>query len=204
MLDPLNKTFLGGAFPTLGQRRSGQRQTLAGLPVVSNGGSGTFQANQACRLIAYGYGGGAGGSVGGSFGSGGAAFYHVVILKQGQALPWVCGVGGTADNVGSSPGADGGDTSITLPSGLVVKAEGGHGDGTAALAFNALLGRASLPSAVAGKGGDAAGFRDHATDLAGGAGGFSAAGAAPGGGGGSSGTANGAAGRLILIPFRLS
>lgn len=87
----------------------------------SSTGSGSITATNNCVALIYGFGGGgSGGSLGG--GGGGGAVYKRARIGAGQTITYSAGAGGAIATAGN----DGGDTVITLPSGLVLKATGGR------------------------------------------------------------------------------
>ncbi len=157
--------------------------------------TGSFTPSRGCIVILRGYGaGGGGGQSGGgncAGGAGGGAGYAVLPVGAGQTISWSVGAAGAAD-------ADGGDTTITLPSGLVLTAGGGKkGDTGGGTRIGGLGGRCTGPWLIARTGGD--GGEGNGT------GGLAGASSLPGGGTGGGGASNqggggGAAGFTDLFP----
>jgi hypothetical protein len=96
---------------------------------VSTSGSGSYTAIAECEALIYAWGAAGSGALdSGSVASGagaGAAGYKRVPLARGQVLSWSVGTGGAETDADPSNGNDGGDTTVTLPWGLVLTAGGG-------------------------------------------------------------------------------
>lgn len=211
-----------------GQAMAGARVlpslSLANIPINATSGTGSVAALVNCIALIYVFGGGGGGAAGisatdpfGGGGGGGAGFRRVPLLA-GQSLTYSVGAAG-AEGAETNAG-DGGNSTVTLPSGVVVTAYGGQGGrytgagGVGGFAANCDIqrkggdggagtagsGETATPGGglggVASGGGGAgggAGFGDLATGLTGGDGDTGAGAQNPGGGGrgGSNGAANG-------------
>jgi hypothetical protein len=155
--------------------------------------------------------GGSGEASAGRGGGGGAALYRRVRVTPGQIISWTLGTPGAAAPT-STPGNDGTDSTVTTPTGLVLKAGAGKGGTSVAPGAGGVAtggdinrnggaggtfagngvgaglggGNGGAGSGNGGGGGGGAGFSDVGSALAGGSGGAgpSGAGALYGGGGG--------------------
>lgn len=204
------------------------RLKLVRLPLIINSGAGSITTPVRCIALIFAWGAGCGGQGGGSTtaGAGAGALLKRVRMSPGQALAWNIGVGGPgAPDSTVNPG---GDTKVTLPSGLVLIAGGAQSPTAPGAAvggdenrIGGASGGVSQPGAspqfgglggasagVQAGGGGAAGFSDENPDFIGGQGGAAINignaqdGAAPGGGGGASADVNGGAGangRVIIV-----
>ena len=111
-----------------GRRRAGGLPSEVIAPVVLTGGSGSVVAPKKCIALIHAWGaGGSGANIdfGAGGGGGGAAVFKRVRLVAGQSLAYVIGVGGSGVSTGD--GIAGSDTTLALPSGLVLRAGGGKG-----------------------------------------------------------------------------
>jgi hypothetical protein len=192
--------------------RDAMLELVGGATATS--GTGSITAPRACQAMIWAWGPGGSGSSTGPGGGGGGALFKRLTISPGQKISWAIGTPGGA---GANPdGQDGTDTTVTLPSGLVMTAGAGKGapdvpfqpGGDGGLATGGDLNRpggkgatdstanaqsGGLGGGIAGggtgAGGGAAGFSDQTVGgLAdGGAGGNNdAAGVSPGGGSGTS------------------
>lgn len=158
---------------------------LAGAPLAVVSGSGALVADFDCVALIYVYagGGGAASSVSGTElmggGGGGGAVFKRVRLRAGQSLSYSVGAAGAAGN--ESAGGDGGNSTVTLPSGDVVVAFGGKGGVYQGLG-------------TGGAGGGALRGDVNRTGGAGGTGAAPGASATPGGGNGAGPTGGGGGG----------
>lgn len=151
-------------------RKTAGRPTLLAIKDTTSS-TDSYTATTGCIALIYAWGAGGSGSLDGSQasgGGGGAAGYKRLRMTAGQVLSWSVGAGAAAP---TTVGIDGGDTTVTLPGGLVLTAGGGKGGADGAVA--------------GGAGGVASGSWDVARNGgAGGPGGGSAtAGGSPTGGG---------------------
>lgn len=195
----------------VGQTLAGRRRATASVLAVrdtSSAGSNSFTATKGCVALIHAWSaGGSGGASSGGGGGGGGAGFKRVPLNAGQTISWVVGAGGA---ISSNPG---GDTTVTLPSGIVLRLGGGGAGvaggagGTGGLPFAGWdIGRRGGSGAAAnsagespanggtggagsgsgGGGGGAAGFNDLVTGLPPGNGGVvnGVGQTVPGGGGG--------------------
>ncbi len=182
--------------------------------VTATSGTGSISAPRVCQAQIWAWGPGGSGASTGPGGGGGAALFKRLTLSQGQKISWAIGSpGGAAAN---PDGQDGTDTTVTLPSGVVMIAGAGKGaldvpfqpggdggvaiggdvnrsggkggtDSTANAQSGGLGGGAAGSGTAAG--GGAAGFSDQVVGgiVDGGSGGNNdGAGSAPGGGSGTS------------------
>lgn len=186
--------------------------------------SGSITVPEACDALIYLWGGGGAGTPAGSGGAGAGALFKRVRLARGQTLAYSLGGVGLNSAGGSGiPGGDGQDSTVTLPSGVVLTAGGGGGNGgTPGLArggdvnrrggYNGTIAEFGGANGSGGSygGGGAAGFSDLIGNLlVGGAGRPASTGGqgVPGGvpGGGSGGTTDnsvtgvGGASQLVVL-----
>lgn len=215
-------------------QRMTSRQSYAGgrvelIGVIDATSSGSMMAPRTCIALIWAWGGGASGfgNTGAQGGGGAGGVFKFFRISKGQTISYTVGAGG-AGTTNHLAGNDGGNSTVTLPNGLVLTAGGGKGNGTGGTASGGDLNRpggagglgaagatganGALGGAVdsgAGGGGGAGGFTDRTVGMTGGAGsagasgGPSAAGAVGGGGSGSStissGTSGaGGAGRVLI------
>lgn len=150
-------------------------------------GSGSLTATRPCQALIYGIGaGGSGGASGGqgSGGGGAGAFFKRFRLAIGQSISYSVGAGGAAAS--GTDGFDGGDTTVTLPNGLVMRGGGGKGglQGPAHLGGVGADASGGDINRSGGAGGSSTPVSDGiSAGIGGGAGGLSGAGGGGGGGG---------------------
>lgn len=183
-------------------------------------GTGSLAVPRDCLAIIMMWGGGGAGNGGATGGNGGGALFKSTYISRGT-IDWSVGVGAT------SSGTAGTASTVTLPGGRVLTAQGGSQGGVSTRASGIggdLHRRGGLGSAASGSGsgeagefggaggannasggggGGGAGFSDKNAMYIGGAGGIynNGAGSAPGGGGGAV-SGNGGDGRIIVILMR--
>ena len=101
---------------------------LLGGAVSSTPGSGSVTVTKPCLALIWGIGpGGSGSSMAttGGGGGGGAAGYRAVRVTTGQVISYTVGTPGAA--AFGANGSAGTDTTITLPTGRILRAGGGGG-----------------------------------------------------------------------------
>ena len=130
--------------------------SLLAAPMSIASGSGNITAARKCTAVIYAWGGGGSGadSVPAGGGGGGGCAYKRVRLVAGQSLVYSVGAGGPA--TGTAIGSDGGDTTVTLPSGQIMKAQGGRAGTSASGGTGGSCENADL-SRVGGTGGSTSG-----------------------------------------------
>lgn len=210
-----------GQIGFVGQGMSGRKRLrgkLLSYRAITTAGSGTITApalySTNCEVWLTGAGAGDNVTQGGG---GGASLYKRMRCSPGQTMAYTVGAA-------ASSGGDGGDTTLTMPTGIVLTAGGGKFAGTGGIATNGDVNRSGGAGGAGGVngsagtgggaggvfaggnggGGGAAGFSELG-DLTGGAGGAAIAqGAFPGGGnGGNCGSPSGA-GRLVALFTRVT
>jgi hypothetical protein len=181
----------------VGQGMNGRRNRamqLAAVPVVATSGSGVVTARRACVALIFAWAPGGSGGSDGSGAGGGAALFKRVYLPRGAALSYSIGAPGAGVS-SSSNGNDGGDTTVTLPSGQVLTAGGGKA-GTVADPAAGGLGGVATGGDINRRGGDGGRYQSGSLGLSGspgqgaGAGAGGAANSNRGGGGGGAGLAD--------------
>lgn len=150
-----------GRFPVgktaLGVRKLGASFKLGQMLDTSTTGAGTFTALASGTLIIFAWGGGGpgNGSAGGSSGGGGGgAFYKRIPITKGQVIPYSVGGRGVGDNAGGTPG---GDTFLTTPTNIEIRALGASSSGVGATAVNGDANRQGGFAGQAGSDGGGAG-----------------------------------------------
>lgn len=146
------------------------------LTNVTTPGSGQFVGTKPSYVDAWLYGGGASGmngAAGGFTARGGASGGGVYVrfpLLEGQTVSYVLGAGGAGQASPNSIGNSGADSTLTLPSGLVVLAGGGKNDGTGGVAVGGNINRPGWSSVTTDTSSGAAGasFSDVSFLLSGG------------------------------------
>lgn len=205
-------------------RKPGSALSLSDLPIVAATGSGVATASWDCWALIYAWGpGGSGGSGSGNSGApgggGGGALFKRLRLSRGQTISYSVGTPGAGATT-DTPGNSATDTTVTLPTGVVLTAGGGKG-GPLTLGTASGLGGASVGGDLnrtgsdggsysgTRAGGNGAGFADLVSSFGGGlgsAGGTTVAGSAPGGGSGGIAVAGttgaGGAGKIIIVLVR--
>lgn len=201
----------------VGQSLGGRKKNTGGLAQLLtftdlSSGSGSISPAFPGVALIFLWGGGGQGELGAtSPGGGAAALYKRVRVAKGQTLAYSVGAGGTGG------GGAGGDTTLTLPTGEVLRARGGGAasgsPGAGGVASGGDLNRNGQTSTNGNPGGNSGSFSDQLYAIGGGVGSAlgsgvnSAAGGYPGGGSGgafSGATAAGAggAGRVLVIILR--
>lgn len=193
-------------------RRATAGGRIIAIGLITTSGAGAVLAPENCVVQSWLWGGGASGvnasasGLNGSGGGGASALYKRFVLSRGQSFLYDIAAGGAAQPSVNVLGNDGGDSTLTLPSGLVVRAGGGKALGAGGIATGGDINRpgASVVS-NSSAGGDAASFSDIGSLLAGGVGSAfdsGSDGGAPGAGSGGSngaGTGAGGVGRLYYV-----
>jgi hypothetical protein len=115
----------------VGQSMNGarNRRVIPHRILDASSGSGSITVTRPCVALIFVFGGCGSGrhQNGGSClgGAGGGAAYKWAELGAGQTLSYAVGAGGAG--VTENPGNPGGDSTVTLPNGHVVRASGGQG-----------------------------------------------------------------------------
>lgn len=144
----------GFAAQRMDGRKAQQFPTLLTIRETTAATAGSYTATIDCWALIYAWGAGASGATGNSAsgGGGGAAAYKRVRLLPGQTIGWSVGAAGAAQPANGSDGFDGGDTTITLPSSVVLTAGGGK-KGRSGTATGGLGGECLGPWNTARRGG---------------------------------------------------
>lgn len=113
--------LLGFRGQSMSGQRTGLQGTLIGCILASNGQSGSITAPADCTaiIIPTGSGGYGQNSNGIGGGGGGGAAYKEYALSRGQILTYA------AAATQATPDTDGNDSTVTLPTGLIVRGAGG-------------------------------------------------------------------------------